>query len=261
MQKKRTKMPAKPAIFLKNLNTLEVEQLLSREAPLFLPIGTLEAHGRHLPVGTDTLCAEKIAERLSIGLDAAIAPSLEYGITNVLAQTSPASFFSEELFENFVEKIIDTFRLQGFKTIIVVNGHGGNRDALKRIARRLSRVRPTGLAVINWWLISERFVEQIYGCKPGGHAAVEETAAMLNFFPDLVKKENYQSESDDYTPDEGIWMYPPPGEVIIDHPGSGQPDFSAEKAAQFIDKTVDDLTIRLKKWLASFNRIRGGLRP
>jgi len=98
MQKKRTKMPAKPAIFLKNLNTLEVEQLLSREAPLFLPIGTLEAHGRHLPVGTDTLCAEKIAERLSISLDAAIAPSLEYGITNVLAQTSPASFFSEELF-------------------------------------------------------------------------------------------------------------------------------------------------------------------
>ena len=103
MQKKRTKMPAKPAIFLKNLNTLEVEQLLRREAPLFLPIGTLEAHGRHLPVGTDTLCAEKIAERLSISLDAAIAPSLEYGITNVLAQTSPASFFSEELFENFVE--------------------------------------------------------------------------------------------------------------------------------------------------------------
>jgi len=254
-------MPVKPAIFLKNLNTVEVEQLLQREAPLLLPVGTLEAHGRHLPVGTDTICAEKIAERLSIELGAVIAPSLEYGITNVLAQTSPGSFFAEELFENFVEKIIDTFRLQGFKTIIIVNGHGGNRDALKKVVRKLSRVRPTGLAVINWWLISEHFVDRIYGCKPGGHAAVEETAAILSFCPELVKKENYQSDNDDYIPDEGIWMYPPPGEVIIDHAGQGQPDFSPEKAARLIDATVDELMTKLKRWLKSFNRIKGGLRP
>lgn len=247
--------------FLKSMNTLEVEEVLQTESPLFLPIGTLEAHGRHLPVGTDTLCAEKIAEQLSIALNGVIAPSFEYGLTNVLAQTSPASFFPEELFEAFIEKVIDNFRSQGFKTIIVINGHGGNREALKKVIRRLSRIRPSGLAVVNWWLISEHFVERIYGCKPGGHAAVEETAMILDYFPELVNADNYLPENDDYVVDDGIWLFPPPGEVLIDHPGQGRPDFDREKAKQFTSQVTKDLQTRLEKWLASFKRIKGGLRP
>jgi creatinine amidohydrolase/Fe(II)-dependent formamide hydrolase-like protein len=82
----------KKAIYLKELNTVQVEALLQREAPLFIPMGTLEPHGRHLPVGTDTLCAEKVAEHLSIAFDGVIAPSFEYGLTNVFLQTSPSSF-------------------------------------------------------------------------------------------------------------------------------------------------------------------------
>ncbi len=246
---------------LKNMNTLQVEALLAAETPLFLPIGTIEAHGRHLPVGTDSFCAEKIAEDLSIALDGAVAPTFEYGITRVLAQTSPASFFPEELFEAFIEKVIENFRSQGFKTIIIVNGHGGNRESLKRVVRKLSRVRPTGLAVINWWLISEQYVERVYNCKPGGHAAVEETALMLNYFPELVENANYASETDDYVPDDGIWLFPPPGEVLLSTHGQGRPDFDPQKAENFAGLVLEDLQKRLQRWLNSFKRIKGGLRP
>lgn len=254
-------MKKQSARFLKTMNTVEVEAILAADTPLFLPIGTIEAHGRHLPVGTDTLCAERIAQQLSIALDGVVAPAFEYGITKVLAQTSPASFFPEELFEAFIEKVIENFRSQGFKTIIVVNGHGGNREALRNVIRRLSRVRPTGLAVINWWLISEHYVEQVYGCKPGGHAAVEETALMLHYFPDLVERQHYNAETDDYVPDEGIWLFPPPGEVIIDNQGQGQPDFDSKKAEKFVNLLLKDLQARLEKWRKSFARIKGGLRP
>lgn len=249
------------ARFLKQMNTVQVESLLGTEAPLFLPIGTIEAHGRHLPVGTDTLCAEKVAETLSIALDGVIAPSFEYGLTKVLAQTSPASFFPEELFEAFIEKVIENFHKQGFKTIIVVNGHGGNREALRKVARRLSRVSPIALSVINWWLISEKFVEPAFACRPGGHAAIEETATMLHFFPELVNSDNYTPQSDDYVPEEGIWLFPPPGEVLLSHHGEGQPSFDAAKAAAFVKMFTDDLTARLQKWLNSFSRLKGGLRP
>ncbi|MDD3146637.1 MAG: creatininase family protein, partial [Candidatus Riflebacteria bacterium] len=218
-------MKKQSARFLKTMNTVEIEKLLADDTPLFLPLGTLEAHGRHLPTGTDTILAEKIAEELSILLGGVVAPAVEYGLTKVLAQTSPASFFPEELYEGFVEKVIEAFRSQGFKTIIIVNGHGGNRDSLRKVVRRLARVRPTGLAVINWWLLSERFVEPVYGCRPGGHAAVEETALMLHYFPEMVVSKNYNPASDDYVPDEGIWLFPPPGEVLLDNPNQGQPDF------------------------------------
>ena len=254
-------MKKQQPLFLKSLNTLEVEELLRADTPLFLPIGTLEAHGRHLPVGTDTLCAEKIAERLSIGMHGVVAPAFEYGLTNVLAQTSPGSFFPEDLYEAFIERVIDNFRVQGFKTIIVVNGHGGNREALKKVIRKLSRTRPAGLAVVNWWLLADHFVEQVYDCKPGGHAAVEETAAMLDFFPELVEAGNYQPETDDYVVDDGIWLFPPPGEVLIDQPGQGRPDFSPGKARQFTDLFLKDIQQRLERWRSAFGRIKGGLRP
>lgn len=257
----RLRMQQNRAKFLKTMNTVEVESFLATEAPLFFPIGTLEAHGRHLPVGTDTICAEKIAEELSHCFSGAIAPSFEYGITNVLAQTSPASFFPEEMFADFIEKIIESFYLQGFKTIIIINGHGGNRDALKKIIRRQSRVHPIALSVINWWLISEHYVEQVYGTRPGGHAAVEETAVIQHFYPELVNQQNYTSTTDDYVADDGIWMFPPPGEVILHQAGQGQPDFDCGKSTALTNLLLQDLTKRLKIWLNSLKRLKGGLRP
>jgi creatinine amidohydrolase len=254
MQKTRTR-------FLRDLNTVEIESLLAAAAPLFIPVGTLEAHGRHLPVGTDTICAEKIAHDLAIKLSGVVAPAIEYGITNVLAQTSPASFFPEDLYTEFVEQIISTFYLQGFKKIIIVNGHGGNRDALRKIIRRQSRRQPIALSVVNWWLIAENHVKKHYAVNPGGHAAIEETAAMLHYCSELVTPDNYQSETDDYVAEDGIWLFPPPGEVILNGRESGRPDFDRGKSTAFMNSVIDDLCERLKKWLDSVNRLKGGLRP
>lgn len=248
-------------ILLKQLNSVEVENLLAREAPLFLPLGTIEPHGRHLPVGTDTLCAEKFAEELSIHFSGAVAPALEYGVTNSLAQTAPSSFFDEELYERFVTVIIENYIRHGFKIIILVNGHGGNMEPLKRVCRKIIRRQAVALSVINWWKTSEQFVEPVFATGPGGHAAVEETAAMLHFCPTTVTMENYQSASDDYVIENGLWFYPPPGEVILDNSGIGQPIFDCGKAAEFVEKTLEAIINRLEHWLASVNRLSGGLRP
>lgn len=249
------------ALYLKELNTEQVEALLQREAPLFIPVGTLEPHGRHLPVGTDTYCAEKVAEKLCERFDAVIAPSMEYGLTNVFAQTSPSSFFTVELYQTFMEQIVRTFYKQGFKTIIMINGHGGNREALKPLMRKIVRESPIALAIINWWVFSEEFVKPVYNTKPGGHAAVEETAAMLYAKPELVIETNYNSKTDDVVPNEAIWLYPPTGEVLLTEKNQGQPDFSKEKAHEFMEKVIASLESHLKKWFNSFKRLKGGLRP
>ncbi len=251
----------KKAIYLKELNTVQVEALLQREAPLFIPMGTLEPHGRHLPVGTDTFCAEKVAERLSIAFDGVVAPSFEYGLTNVFLQTSPSSFFPVDLYRTFVEHIVKNFYKQGFKTIIIINGHGGNQEALKYILRNITREAPMALTIINWWIYASKFVEEVYNTRPGGHAAVEETAAILYSHPELVTKKNYNSEEDDCVPSDAFWMYPPTGEVLLEEEGQGQPCFDKEKADIYMEKVLLGIENRLKKWFSSFCRLQGGLRP
>ena len=247
--------------FIQEMNSVEIENLLASEAPIFLPIGTLEAHGRHLPVGTDTLCAGKICEELSIDFDGAVAPAIGYGITNSLVQTSPGSYFPEDIYDKFIELVIHGLYSQGFKTIVIINGHGGNMDSLKRVARKLTKMVPIGLSVIHWWMLSTKFVEQTFNDKPGGHAAIEETAAMLHFYPTLVTPDNFEEKNDTYTPDNGIWLYPPPGEVLIKEYGKGLPNFDCGKATAFMEKVLEDISDRLKVWVNSFNRIKGGLRP
>lgn len=251
----------KKAIYLKELNTVQVEALLQREAPLFIPMGTLEPHGRHLPVGTDTLCAEKVAEHLSIAFDGVVAPSFEYGLTNVFLQTSPSSFFPVDLYRTFVEHIVKNFYKQGFKKIIIINGHGGNQEALQYILRNITREAPMALTIINWWIFASKFVEEVYSTRPGGHAAVEETAAILYARPDLVTKENYDSDTDDCIPTDAFWMFPPTGEVLLEEEGQGRPCFDKEIANIYMGKVLKGIENRMKKWFASLGRLHGGLRP
>lgn len=249
------------ATYLKQLNTVQVQGFLEKHSPLFIPVGTLEPHGRHLPVGTDTYCAEKVAEKLCEAFDGVIAPSVEYGLTNVFAQTSPSSFFPIDLYQAFVEQIVRTFYRQGFSRIVIINGHGGNKDALKPLLRKIAREFPIALSIINWWMFAEEFVGSVYGTQPGGHAAVEETAAILYSHPELVVKENYEPEKDDCIPNEALWFYPPVGEVLLSEPNQGQPCFDKEKADIFMERVIGSLRDRLERWFNSFGRLEGGLRP
>ena len=248
-------------ILMEHLTTVDINHHLNAGGLVFLPVGTLEPHGRHLPVGTDTLCALDVSVELARRLSGIVAPPLGYGLTNLLAQTPPASFFPEPIFQGFVEGILEGLAQHGFSPLVIVNGHGGNRDVLKAVARSFIKRRRVALSVIHWWHFAEPPAREIYGAT-GGHAANEETAAMLFFEPDLVRPELYQPEEDDYTPDDAFWCYPPPGEVLIynDDP-RGRPDFDGEKARNLMQKTLDQIETRLQKWMSRIRRLGGGLRP
>ena len=115
--------------------------------------------------------------------------------------------------------------------------------------------------IINWGIYASKFVEGVYDTRPGGHAAVEETAAILYARPDLVTKENYDSDTDDCVPTDAFWMFPPTGEVLLEEEGQGQPCFDKKKADIYMKKVLDGIEKRMKKWFASISRLRGGLRP
>jgi mycofactocin system creatininase family protein len=146
------------------------------ERPLLVvPLGSVEQHGHHLPLGTDATIACAVAEAAAGGLDGALlAPALAYGASGEHEGfPGTISIGTEALTGLLVEYGRSACRWAG--RVLLVNGHGGNLDAL-RAAGALLR--------------SERRDVAWFPCGvPGGdaHAGRTETSLMLHVEPDVVR--------------------------------------------------------------------------
>lgn len=143
-----------------------------------LPIGSLEQHGEHLPVSTDSMIAEYIAERIAERIPVFILPVLCYGIShehrpmfNISLRTSTLS--------KLICDICSSLSENGFRSIVILNGHHGNTGVLQYIAQNVyGRISSgTNIYPINYWkLISNEF----------DHAGDIETSLLLAIAPNLV---------------------------------------------------------------------------
>jgi creatinine amidohydrolase len=159
-----------------------------------LPIAATEQHGPHLPVSTDSTIAkgmiELLRDRLPPGLPVLVLPCQAIGKSNEhLLAPGTLSLGAELLIAGWGE-IGTCVRRAGLRKLLIVNSHGGNNQVMDIVARDL-RVRLQMLAVTTQWnrfgtppgLISDQ--EKRYGV----HAGMVETSLMLNFRPDLVRRE------------------------------------------------------------------------
>jgi len=141
-----------------------------------VPLGSVEQHGHHLPLGTDTAVASAVAEAASPGLDALLAPALAYGASGEHEGfPGTISLGTEALTGLLVEYGRSACRWAG--RVLIVNGHGGNLDAL-RTAGTLLREEGRDVA----W----------YPCGiPGGdaHAGRTETSLMLHVEHESVRRD------------------------------------------------------------------------
>ena len=104
-----------------------------------VPLGSVEQHGHHLPLGTDTAVAGAVAEAIAAGLDGALlAPALPYGASGEHEGfPGTISLGTEALTGLLVEYGRSACRWAG--RVLVVNGHGGNLDALRAAGSLLRR--------------------------------------------------------------------------------------------------------------------------
>lgn len=121
------------------LTRYEVADRLEERGLVVIPTGSVEQHGPHLPVGTDTYVVRAVAKRVAARLDGLYVPFSAFGVTPFHADMAGAIDLSEEtmmaLFEDVCESLIE----QGADAVVVVNWHEGNTAALDTAARRLQR--------------------------------------------------------------------------------------------------------------------------
>src|SRR5699024_6060742 len=128
-------------LFFQNKTSYEIKKIIKESGIAILPVGAVEAHGPHLPLGTDNLLAERVAEKVATGVDGLILPTLSYGQVWSL-QNFPGSInISNDSMIRFLVDIGTSLSDQGFTTFVMINGHLGNQVELKEAARLLYEKR------------------------------------------------------------------------------------------------------------------------
>ncbi len=217
-----------------------------------LPVGTIEAHGV-TSLATDVLIPEKIADEIAGRLKAVVLPSVPYGITRSLYGYPGSLTVKPATFETYISEIIDSCLDHKFHKIVILNGHGGNSSSLNKVG--LEGFHRTGLkiAVVHWWLLAAEVCKEVYG-QSGGHAALDENAFILAFWPELVKKERYKPEMV-YLHKEGIEAYPNPGSIITYTKGEGYLDFDPVKAKKYALGAIEKVALHLEDVFQRWGRI------
>lgn len=205
---------------------------------LIIPIGTLEAHGPHLPLGTDIIIPERIAEKIAERIKALIAPSIPYGITTSLLRYHGGTSVLDKTLEQSLIEIIRNFYAYGFELFILINGHGGNIEPIKNAQRTLWKNYRIRSIAIHWWIYVKEITQNIFG-EIGGHAGVDETAIILATHSDLVKKTNMTNEV--FVFRNGLDVYPCPGSIILYRENEGYPRFDVELAKKYFKAVVDSI--------------------
>lgn len=159
------------------------ENYFKESDTVLLSVGSIECHGRHLPLGTDTLIPERLLELIEEKSDVLIAPTIPYGACDSLSDYPGTINLGLDLLYGVMKRLVDEFWRHGARHFLVLNGHGGNMKTLDQIGFEVYR-RGGIMANLNWWLM----VWDMNPAWKGGHGGGEETAGIMGIDPSLVDR-------------------------------------------------------------------------
>lgn len=183
-----------------NLNIDEFKEGLDKsQGVVLVPIGCLEKHGSHMPLGTDIIIAREIAIRASKIESAMVFPFMPFGIVGEVKHKLGTISLSSNLVYQILEELCDELARNGFNKIIFVDGHGGNNNFLKYFMQsRLEKNHEyityyfdVGFKDEKFW---KEYQEKFGRVLESGHACEFETSTLLEIDENLVQKEKIDSE-------------------------------------------------------------------
>lgn len=207
------------SLMLDEMSWVDVAAHLARDGRLIIPIGALEQHGPHLPLGANTLIATRIATDLSDRFGVLRAPTMNYGVnyygTDVRlgrAWAGTASLRRKTL-HRALNELLGTWETHGIHEFILITAHrhGPHIDALTTLLTRSARVR-----VVSVWDVD---VSDLLDTQPGPlHAGEAETSLLLHLYPDRVRTDRARDEAppdDEDDPDTESLPRPRPDGVGV----------------------------------------------
>ncbi len=173
------------------LKSTDFDRDLAHQTIAILPIGSTEQHGPHLPVQVDTLLATEVARetaKLCAPLNKVVVlPALWVSLAEHHMNFGGSLTLDYETFYAFIRCIVRSLSLQGYRRILILNGHGGNIAALTTIVDRLASEFRLPIASATYWdVASDAFGRILEDQTNLLHACEAETSLVMHLRPELV---------------------------------------------------------------------------
>ncbi len=187
--------PASPEIRWERMTAPELKALAAREGALaVLPVGSLEQHGPHLPVWTDSRCAHEFAlraaEAVAGEIPVAVLPPVWTGLSEHHFPFGGTISLDHATFHAVLRCVARSLLACGFRRLLVVNGHGGNIDPLSVSARELAHEFGIPVVATTWPMIVPQEIAAILTTQTGvQHACEGETSLWLALDAAQVRQE------------------------------------------------------------------------
>jgi creatinine amidohydrolase len=176
------------------MKAYEIKQRQAADAIVIVPVGSFEQHGPHLPVQVDSLLAGEVARRTGVKVAESqpviVTPTVWCGLAEHHMSFGGTITLDFDTFQGVLRCICRSLIRQGFRKILLLNGHGGNITALSVISDNLTREFDLPIATTTYWVpAKEAFAKLLHHQNTIGHACEAETSMLLALTPDLVDVE------------------------------------------------------------------------
>jgi creatinine amidohydrolase len=188
---------SQPENVLADLTWPEAAAALQRARIALLPIGSCEQHGRHLPFDTDAAVADELARRLARRLAdlAVLCPTVGYGLSEHHLGFAGTLTLRPNTLLAVLADLLESLHHAGLQRVLVINGHGGNIDAINLAARTARRDHGMLVASAMWAVLGADVVAETAAGSSFGHACETETSVALALFGDRVRLDRLEAPS------------------------------------------------------------------
>jgi creatinine amidohydrolase len=184
---------------LAEMTNPQVEAFLARSQTVIVPVGSLEQHGPHGPLGTDAFVPTEVARRICAQVDAAIAPTVPYSLSYPHKGFTGVVFLRMSTFAALIEDLCAQLSAMGFRRIVFLNGHYDNTYAIAYACAAAAdsgrMAEGTRAFPVNYWdgmTVDE--ASQFFDAASGLHANKGEMSEVMAINPDWVDLDNSNAE-------------------------------------------------------------------
>ncbi len=219
------------------------------EGVCILPMGVLEKHGAHMPLGTDVFSAREVSKRAAAKEYAVVFPFYYVGQINEAKQQPGTVAYSPELLYKMLDETCREIARNGMKKIIICNSHGGNPMFLEYFCQAQLASQKDYAVYLYQPTVDRETAQKIASMRKSttaGHADEVETATLLAIVPDLMRMDQVNAESGDdlarlalrnaYT---AIWWYAKYPNHYAGEASGATPEMGEVKLAQWANQLAD----------------------
>jgi creatinine amidohydrolase len=170
----------------------EFESALAKTTTVIVPFGSLEEHGPHLPLSTDTWHAQEVARRAAAHYPMLVAPPVHYGLCRSTSEHPGTISISGSTIKALTLDLGREFYRQGCRQLILLTGHAGGihlaalLEAGEQLLRELPEIKVAVVNVLDLLREALREAPELVSTPGDSHAGEVETAIMLAISPDSV---------------------------------------------------------------------------